>query len=391
MENFINDFECELTKIMDIWSEQFLDTEYGGFLTCRDRDFSLTGDKKGAWGQARLIYTYAMMAEHDPENKSKWLNLSKVALEFVVNHMMRDDIRINYLVSREGNVEEGPISIFSEAFTLIGLSKYISVSKDYSYLDLLKKLFNFYKEAVFDVDFKDIAPSKYKKGVIYHAVFMIAVNVGNEVYSVLGDEVLPFLSACVDKVLFTFFDEKTNCVLESKMLDGSIVENSDDTLCINIGHVFESMWFVLDAIKILNKKEYTDRFLSIANSAYEIGNIDGLIMFSIDPYKRHKSHETWKYELSFKEDDKISWSYAEAMVFFIYAYSLTNDEKWYDRFLMHKNYVDDHFIDKEYGDWYHALDVNGNVTSGMKGSTVKDAYHIPRAYIKIISILRELK
>ena len=100
-------------------------------------------------------------------------------------------------------------------------------------------------------------------------------------------------------------------------------------------------------------------------------------------------YSTWKYEIAFDGNDKVSWSYAEAMVLFLYLYKITKDEQWEIRFRDHLDYVEKHFIDRKYGDWFHALNNDGSVKVDMKGSTVKDAYHIPRAYMKMISILKE--
>ncbi len=76
------------------------------------------------------------------------------------------------------------------------------------------------------------------------------------------------------------------------------------------------------------------------------------------------------------------------MVLFLMLYKVTNDKNWYDRFMLLKEYVDENFIDREYGDWFHALHEDGSVKIDIKGSTVKGAYHIPRSYMKLLELLR---
>lgn len=385
------EIEANLKALMELWSERVVDEEYGGYLTCRNRDFTLSGTDKGAWGQARHLFTYSMMAEHDVINKERWLKLAKIGIDFVFNKMQVENNRIAYLTDREGKILEGPTSVFSDAFAIGGLAKYINVSGDKEYLPLLSTMFDTYEKNIFDPKFKDIAPNKYEEGVIHHAVFMISVNCAYEVASVLGlERVSPFLSKCLDTVLNTLRDYEYKVVLEKKHRDGSRL-STPDGLFMNTGHVFESMWFSLDAALLLKRDDLISKIEEIAENAFKLGTTDGLMTFSKTLGEQHSKYTTWKYEIAFEDSDRVCWGYAEAMVLFIYLYSLTGKEKWLKRFVDHYEYVNKHFIDKEYGDWFHALDFDGNIKVDMKGSTVKDAYHIPRAYKKILDIIKELQ
>lgn len=379
-----------LNKLMELWSEQVIDKEYGGYLTCRNRDFSLYDTKKGAWGQARHIWTYSMMAETDDSNKDRWLRLAKIGIDFVINRMLCPNNRIAYLTDQKGTIIDGPISIFSDAFTILGIAKYISVSKDYSYLRLLKDMFSSYIENILNPTFRDIAPNIFTPNVMHHAIYMISVNCAYEAASVLDNKLVePFLEYCLNTVLTKFYDNEYGVILEKKNLDGSRT-NTSDSLFMNTGHVFESMWFALDATILLGKKELIPKIEQISENTFNLGTFDGLMTFSKTLGNKTSNYQTWKYELTFKDSDRVCWGYAEAMVLFIYLYKLTGKQKWFDRFKNHYQYVKDHFEDKEFGDWFHALDFDGNVIADMKGSTVKDAYHIPRAYRKILDILKEI-
>lgn len=385
-----NEITSSLKNLMELWSEQVVDKEYGGYLTCRNRDFSLYDTKKGAWGQARHIWTYSMMAEFDHNNKDRWLGLAEVGIDFVINKMMCPNNRIAYLTDQKGAIIDGPISIFSDAFTILGIAKYISVSKGNRYISLLNKMFSTYVKNIQNTNFRDIAPNIFMPNVMHHAVYMISVNCAYEVASVLGkNTVQSFLEYCLNTVLTKFYDNEYGVVLEKKMLDGSRTHTSD-SLFMNTGHVFESMWFALDATILLEKNELIPVIEQITENTFNLGTTDGLMTFSRTLGDKPSNYQTWKYELSFKDTDRVCWGYAEAMVLFIYLYKLTGKQKWFDRFLNHYQYVRNHFEDKKFGDWFHALDFNGKVIADMKGSTVKDAYHIPRAYRKILDILKEI-
>ena len=383
-------FDAELRSIMEIWSEEFADRQCGGYLTCRNRDFSLYDDKKGAWGQARHIFTYSAMVEYSPAEKDRWLSLAKTGIDFVFGKMMADGFRINYLTDREGNMLEGPISVFSDAFAILGLAKYISVSGDRSYETLLDDMFRTYSDNIRNPEFKDIAPNAYSRGILHHALFMISVNVACEVAGAIGlVKARDLLEYALDTVLSRMKDQEYGCILEKKKSNGDRID-SQDALFLNVGHVFESMWFAIDAARLLGRKELIPEIISISENTFRLGTDDGLIVFSrLLDHNDKSRYSTWKYEIAFDGNDKVSWSYAEAMVLFLYLYKITKDEQWEIRFRDHLDYVEKHFIDRKYGDWFHALNNDGSVKVDMKGSTVKDAYHIPRAYMKMISILKE--
>ncbi len=379
----------QLRSIMELWSENCVDEVYGGYLTCRNRDFSLYDVKKGAWGQARHIYTYCAMAEYDPHDRRRWLELARIGIDFVLGKMDAGGGRINYLVSQDGlEVLEGTTSIFSDAFTLGGLAKYIIVSDDSSYADYLRKMFEVFARNVRDPRFKDIAPNGYREGVCCHAVQMIAANTAFLVSGVEGMEVsaAELADACLNMIFSTLYDAESGCLLESKNYDRSYA-SGENSRFVNVGHSFESLWFCLELAEKNGDRALMEKICSISEATFDFGTIDGLLNFSFDLSDARSEYKTWKYEIAFKPDDRVSWAFAEAMVLFIMLHRVTGDAVWFSRFNRLLDYVDGHFLDKVHGDWFHALNRDGSVKVDIKGSSVKDAYHIPRAYMKIIENL----
>lgn len=387
----IYDIDSQLHSIMELWSENCVDEQYGGYLTSYDRTFSLYDTNKGAWAQARHIYTYSAMAEYDEPNRQRWLDLAKVGVDFTFSKMSSGNNRLNYLVSQSGDmVLEGPTSIFSDAFAIGGLAKYIDVTKNTEYTQLLERMYGQFVANVLNPAFKDIAPAEFDVEVCHHSIHMIAINTAYLVGKVFGDAYTRgFIDECL-RVIFTILvDNDSNCILEKKKRDGSfdLVNNSH---FVNVGHTFESMWFCLEIA--LDRKDIglIKKIEAISESTYVRGSDLGLLNYSFDLSDRETAYTTWKYEYGFLPNDKVGWTYAESLVLFIKLFNCTKDKKWLDRFIVLKSYVDTHFIDKVYGDWFHALHEDGSVKIDIKGSTVKNAYHMPRAYLKILEVLRGL-
>lgn len=384
------DLDSQLRSIMEKWSENCIDQEYGGYLTCFDRTFTLYDTSKGAWAQGRHIYTYAAMAEYDRPNRQRWLDLAKVGVDFVYKKMYAGNSRINYLVSQSGEVLEGPTSIFSDAFAISGLAMYIAVSNTTEYTDLLAQMYTHFVENILDPAFEDIAPAVFDQGVCHHSLYMIAINTAHLVGKVLGDErTSALIQECLRVIFTVLVDPDTNCLLEKKQRDGSFCQGSASHL-VNVGHTFESMWFCLEIAREHNDLALMQKIEEVSEATYQRGTSQGLLSFSFDLDGAESVHQTWKYEVAFQQRDRVGWAYAESMVLFLMLHTITGKQVWFDRFLALKRYVDAHFIDPEYGDWFHALHEDGSVKIDMKGSTVKSAYHIPRSYLKILCLLQEL-
>lgn len=384
----LSDCDLQLRSIMALWSENCVDTQHGGYLTCFDRSFSLYDTRKGAWGQARHIYTYAAMAEYDPPNRQRWLDLAKVGIDFTFNKMFAGNNRLNYLVSQSGDeVLEGPTSIFSDAFAISGLAEYIRVSNSSEYTELLKAMYGQFVEHVLDPAFKDIAPAVFDPEICHHSIHMIAINTAHLVGRVLGKEqTYDFIRTCLDVIFSVLVDADTHCLLEKKRLDGSF-STGNGSHFVNVGHTFECMWFCLEVAIAHNDFDLVQKIVEVSEATYVRGTDQGVLQFSFDLGKAESVHQTWKYEIEFHQKDRVSWAFAESMVLFLKLYAVTHDNTWFDRFLVLKEYVDTYFLDTKYGDWFHALHEEGSVKIDIKGSTVKSAYHIPRAYMKMIEAL----
>ena len=386
----LSDFDLQLRSIMELWSESCVDLQNGGYLTCYDRAFHVYDTKKGAWGQARHIYTYSAMAEYDQPNRQRWLDLAKVGVDFIFNTMSAGNNRVNYLVSQSGDVLEGPTSIFSDAFAISGLAKYICVSNKREYTELLQDMYVQFVENVLNPDFKDIAPAVFDPEVCHHSIHMIAINTALLVGKVLGEEQThDFIQTCLNVIFSVLVDADTSCLLEKKRRDGSF-DTGNGSHFVNVGHTFECMWFCLEVAIECNDFELIQWIEEVSEATYIRGTDQGILIFSFDLNNTESVHQTWKYETEFHQKDKVSWAFAESMVLFLMLYKVTKNKKWFDRFIVLKEYVDECFIDKKFGDWFHALHKDGSVKIDIKGSTVKSAYHIPRSYLKLIEDLHSI-
>ena len=376
-----------LEDMLENWERRTEDKEFGGYLTDFSRDWFLRSSDKGAWAQGRQVFTFSLVYDQ-AEKAEKWHHLAKTGLEFCLNRMYAGNGRFNYLTDRQGNRKEGPISVFSDMFIILGLAKYISVFHENEYLEKLRELYGTLEKNVFDPDFRDIAPQKYEKGVYVHAVYMAFLNLALEVEKVLGKEATSMAIERTLKVIFTInYDSDSNLIYERRTATGFEATDPNARM-VTVGHVYESLWFALEAAISRNDNELIEKIKSIAEENNMIGrDSSGLSIYTADPYNDGVKFDTWKYEIAFTPNDRVSWAYAEEMVLWAKLFALTKEEKYWDRFSLLYAFCNNHFPDRQFGDWFHALDENCKVKYDFKGSTIKDAFHIPRAYIKILEAL----
>jgi mannobiose 2-epimerase len=146
------------------------------------------------------------------------------------------------------------------------------------------------------------------------------------------------------------------------------------------GHDIECSWLLLEAAEVLGDKDLIERVekasIAMAESTLEALNQDGsLINESVDG-NNSKSLQ-W-------------WVQAEAVVGFINAWQLTNDEVWIDRALSAWEFTEDNFVDKEYGEWFWGFGDDGQLNkSAPKVSAWKCPYHNSRMSIEVLRRLSE--
>lgn len=92
-----------LEDVMPFWDRRCIDKEYGGYITCFDREGKMTDDKKYIWFQGRQLYIYSLLY-NKVRKKKEWLENAKHGFSFLVKYGYAGDGRWNYVLDRKGNV-----------------------------------------------------------------------------------------------------------------------------------------------------------------------------------------------------------------------------------------------------------------------------------------------
>jgi mannobiose 2-epimerase len=84
-----------------------------------------------------------------------------------------------------------------------------------------------------------------------------------------------------------------------------------------------------------------------------------------------------------KDKTMTWWVEAETLVGLLNAYQLSGQRAYRDRFDQQAAFVLDHFVDRQYGEWFRDIDPDGKIT-GNKTDAWKGPYHHARACLEVM-------
>ncbi len=120
----------------------------------------------------------------------------------------------------------------------------------------------------------------------------------------------------------------------------------------------------------LNDDEVMKHALRIVDFSMERGLFGGGIISFCDVLGKPPVALEW--------DMKLWWPQCEAMIANKFAYNVTKDTKYLNRFEELWAYSQKHFADKVNGEWYGYLHYDNTVSNTLKGNIFKGPFHLPR-------------
>lgn len=377
-----------LNGIMAFWENRTRDNECGGYFTCFDREGKLTDPKKYIWFQGRQLWTFSAL--YNIFQDEKWLSLAKHGRDFLVKHAYAGDGRWNYQLTREGKVEIGTNSIYSDLFVVSGLAEYAIAGKTGQDEKLILDTFKAIEKNVYDLDFKDIYHNVWNPNHKKHGLYMINLIVAPVVSKVIGEEkTKPLIDHCLENILYVFAKDDHEALLEAVGRNGEYMDDDEGHITYP-GHTFESCWAAIFEGRRRHDQSIIDRAIQIFNWAYQWGydNQYGGIYSYRDIKNQTPKQFDWNKETNMSWDDKNFWVNAETIAVTSTVFAETRDLKNFSQFLNISNWTYENFFDQTFGEWYTELYRDGSIKLSDKGTIWKAAYHVPRG---IMIAMQEFK
>jgi len=223
---------------------QGVDREYGGVLSCMTEDGGLISSEKYIWSQARFVWVCSALYNR-VEPRPEFLECARATIDFLLAHARDEHGRWVYHTTREGQVVEGAISIYSDCFVVYGLSEYLRAVRDQRLLATAVETFEHIRRRVEEPGFSETAPDALPPNRRNYGVPMILTEVSSELAQTTGD---PAIEAAADeyahRVMGHFVRPERQCVVEFLDRDYNELPPPEGTFVVP-GHAIESMWFVL--------------------------------------------------------------------------------------------------------------------------------------------------
>ena len=378
----------ELTgNILPFWLEHGLDRVNGGIYTCLDRDGSLIETDKSVWFQGRALWVFS--TAYTRFGRPEYLEAASMIVSFIDRHCFDSDGRMFFRVTADGRPVIKRIRyFFSETFAAIGYAAYAAASGDEAYKE---KALAVYRSAMKARNTPGILVPKFDPSVRPmrgHADSMIMINVISELRNVMpemGAELDEAIDREIGDCIRYFIHPEMRTVLETVGPDGEFLPDHFEGRIVNPGHAIEGSWFIMNEGIRRGRQDYIDTGLSVLGWMWDCG-WDSEYGGGIIQYRDVLGKSLSEYH----QDMKFWWPQCEAVIASLMAYSITGKDEYLDRFRAVDSYISEHFLDREYGEWYGYFHRDGTLSTPLKGNLYKGPFHIPRMYMKAIEIIDSL-
>ncbi len=372
-----------LDRVMPFWMEKSIDSEFGGYFTCLERDGEVFDTDKFVWLQGREVWMLATLY-NKVEKRREWLDAAIQGAEFLKKHGHDGRLNWYFALDREGHPLVEPYNIFSYTFAVLAFGQLSIATGNREYAEIAKKTFDIVLSKVDNPKGRWSKAAPGARALKSFALPMILCNVALEIEPLLDKDFLDkTIQTCVHEVMDVFYRPELGLIVEHLGTDNQLVDCMDGRQ-LNPGHAIEAMWFIMDLGKRLGDPALIEKAKNIALAEAEYGwdKQYGGIFYFMDRLGRPLQQLEW--------DQKLWWVHIETLITMIKGYELTGDARCLEWFERVHDYVWSHFMDPEYPEWYGYLNRRGEVLLTLKGGKWKGCFHVPRGLMQVYQTLERI-
>ncbi|MBB5439695.1 mannobiose 2-epimerase [Pedobacter sp. AK017] len=385
-EILIQEFEKELTGMLNYWATYTVDKVHTGFYGQVDNDNNaIEKADKGVVLNSRILWFFS--AAYNYKSWPESLHLARRSYDYIRDHFVDKQFGgVYWSVDFQGKPADTKKQMYALAFALYGITEFYKASKEEEALALAKILYadiekhsfdpinNGYVEA-FSCQWSELTDQRLsdkdaneKKTMNTHLHVLEAYT---SLYTVwpdegLGRQIRNLLGVFTDKIidrdthhLMLFFDESWH----------------SKSRAISFGHDIEASWLLLEAAESLGDENMIWQFKDVAVKM-AMASIQGL---------DENGGLNYEFEPSNWSREKHWWVQAEAMVGFFNAFQLTKEQTYYDKFLKCWEFTKAHIIDTQKGEWFWGVNEDLSLMPEQyKVGLWKCPYHNGRACLEMI-------
>jgi N-acylglucosamine 2-epimerase len=366
-----------LEQIIPFWEKNSIDTEFGGFFTCLDRQGKVYDTDKFIWLQGRQVWTFSMLY-NKVEAKQQWLDVALHGADFLLKNGRDEKGNWYFSLNQKGAPLVEPYNIFSDCFAAMAFGELYKATQNPMHKEVAVNTYNNIISRQHNPKGKWNKVHAGTRALKNFSLPMILCNLSLLLEEVIGkenvDRMVPVL---IEDIMTNFLHPEKGIILENIYPNGDFCDSFEGRI-INPGHGNESMWFLMDIAVRYNNPELIKKCEEILLRTTEYGwdSEYGGIYYFLD-LKGHAPQELqW--------NQKLWWVHIETMISFAKAYQLTGNEKckaWFEKI---HDYTWTHFRDPIHqGEWFGYLTREGQPLLEAKGGKWKGCFHVPRGLYEL--------
>jgi mannobiose 2-epimerase len=390
---YLTEVSQEIENILTYWLNFTVDKDFGGFYgQINDQDDVVPNAEKGSVLNARILWTFSAAYRHDP--KPEYLEMATRAYQYLQTYFNdKTNGGVYWSVDYQGNPFNTRKQIYGQAFTIYGLSEYFKITQQQEALDWAIELFHHIEKYSFDTtyggylealacDWQPIEDLKLsqkdaneKKSMNTHLHIMEAY--ANLVSIWKNDLLTQQLQAVIEVFLTYIVDSKTGH--QRLFFDDDWTIKSD---IVSYGHDIEAGWLLYEAAERLGNTGIVEKIHTIALK----------ITDSVQSGLSEDGGLAYESEGDHHDTDKHWWVQAEAMVGYLNAFELSNNQKYLQQSIKSWSFIKKNLITPS-GEWLWAVqgDHNTPMPNQDKAGFWKCPYHNVRACLEVAERLKKLR
>lgn len=383
----LRDFYREklLNDCLPFWLEHAVDRQFGGFITCLDRDGSILDTDKNVWQQGRFTWLLAELFNDvefaEAPDRELWLETAKHGAKFLEAFCFDPtDGRMWFQLDQSGRPIRKRRYSFSESFAAMAFGELHQATAEPHFAHLAEKCFTQFLE------FNRNPPEESQKFTLHRQMqslgsLMISIVTAQELRDSIGlsnsDEII---STAIAKIERDFVKPELQCVMETVGPNGEILDHFDGRT-LNPGHAIEAGWFIIEEGRRRNLPRYQELGRQMLDWMWLRGKdpeVGGLLYY-VDVYGK-PVQEYW-------HDMKFWWPHNEALIALLLSYEVTGEDRYLQLHQELHQWCYQHFQDDQHREWFGYLHRDGTRSVSLKGNHWKGPFHYPRMLLTCIRII----
>lgn len=360
-----------LNDTLPFWLRFGVDREFGGFMTCLDRDGTVVDTDKCVWQQGRFTWLLGELY-NNVEKRDEWLQAALHGAKFMDDYCHDpSDGRMWFHLTRDGRPIRKRRYAFSESFAAIAYGELAQATGQDQFAAKARRAFQRFidhnvKQTGALPKFTEVRPT------VGLAFPMITIVTAQELRGSIGlADADDWIDRSINRICKLHLKDDIECVMETVGCNGELIDHFDGRT-LNPGHAIEGAWFIMREGQIRGDQELIETGCRMLDWMWERGwdrEYGGLLYF-VD-VTGLPVQEYW-------HDMKFWWPQNEGIIATLLAWILTGDRKYAEWHRQIHDWAYRHFPDEDCGEWFGYLHRDGRISSSLKGNMWKGPFHIPR-------------